>query len=83
MPEIIQLKVFFRHFTHLQDFRLTKDHCFWTADYSGHSAYCGLALAILLFFVSSISYRPTDLSLLKVVLGLHNIRSIWSYSIHL
>jgi hypothetical protein len=27
---------------------LLKDHCFWTADYSGHSAYRGQALAILL-----------------------------------
>ena len=27
---------------------LIMDHCFWTADYSGQSAYCGLALAFLL-----------------------------------
>ena len=29
---------------------LDKDHCFWTAGYSGHTAYCGLALAILLLW---------------------------------
>ena len=28
--------------------RLIKDHCFWTAGYSGHSAYRDLGLAILL-----------------------------------